>query len=62
MIEVFIQENTVVSHEAIQKYIHIYFTSILSTYAIHTTFDQMSHFLDNKYSSTVCLSIVLALF
>jgi hypothetical protein len=49
--EVFTQENTVVTHEAIQKYIHIY-TSILSTYAIYTTFKWMSHFLDDKYSST----------
>jgi hypothetical protein len=44
------QENTVVTHKAIQKYIHIY-TSILSTYAICTTFKWMSHFLDYKYSS-----------
>jgi hypothetical protein len=35
--EVSTQENTVVTHEAIQKYIYIY-TSILSTYAICTTF------------------------
>jgi hypothetical protein len=46
-----ILENTVVKHEAIQKYIPIY-TSIMSTYAIHTTFKWMNHFLDNKYSST----------
>jgi hypothetical protein len=35
------QENTVVTHEAIQKYIHIY-TSILSTYAIYTTITRES--------------------
>jgi hypothetical protein len=46
-----IQENTMVTHEAIQKYIHIY-TLILSTYAINTTFKWMSHFLENTYSST----------
>jgi hypothetical protein len=33
--EVFTQENTAVTHEAIKKYIHIY-TSILSAYAIYT--------------------------
>jgi hypothetical protein len=43
------QENTVATHEAIQKYIHIY-TSNLLTYAIYTTFKWMSHFLDNKNS------------
>jgi hypothetical protein len=59
--EVFTQENpnfTVVSHEAIQKYIHIYIT-IQSTYAIYTAFKWMSHFLDNKYSSTECNECVL---
>jgi hypothetical protein len=45
------QQNTVVAHEAVQKYIHIY-TSILSSYAIYTTFKWMSQFLDSKYSST----------
>jgi hypothetical protein len=49
--EVFTQENTVVTHEAIQKYINVH-TAILLTYAIYTTFKWMSHFLDNKYSST----------
>jgi hypothetical protein len=44
------QENTVATHKAIQKYIHIY-TSILSTKSIYTTFKWMSHFLDNKYAS-----------
>jgi hypothetical protein len=44
------QENTVVTHDAIQKHIHIY-TPILSTYAIYTTFKWVSHFLDNRYSS-----------
>jgi hypothetical protein len=41
------QENTVVTHEAIQKYIHIY-TSILSNYAICTTFKWLSHFSDDE--------------
>jgi hypothetical protein len=45
------QENTVVTHKAIQKYIHIY-TPILLTYAIYTIFKWMSHFLNYKYSST----------
>jgi hypothetical protein len=45
------KENTVVTHEAIEKYIHIH-TPILFTYAIYTAFKWMSHFLDNKYSST----------
>jgi hypothetical protein len=49
--EVSTQERTVVTHDAIQKYIYIY-TSILSTCAIYTTFKWMSHFLDDKYSST----------
>jgi hypothetical protein len=31
------QENIVVTHEVIQKYVHIY-TSVLSTYAVYTTF------------------------
>jgi hypothetical protein len=44
------QENTVVTHEAIQKYIHIYIP-ILSTYAIYMTFKWMCYFLENKYSS-----------
>jgi hypothetical protein len=35
--EVSTQENAMVTHEAIQKYIHIY-TPILLTYAIYTTF------------------------
>jgi hypothetical protein len=39
-------ENTVITHEAIQKYIHIY-TSLLLTYANYTTFKWMNHFLDN---------------
>jgi hypothetical protein len=47
----FSQENTVVTHEAIQKYIHIY-TSILSTYDIYTMFKWMTYFLGNKHSST----------
>jgi hypothetical protein len=51
------QENTVVTHKAIQKYIHIY-ASILSTYAIYTTFKWMSHFSDNKYSLTECSECV----
>jgi hypothetical protein len=42
-------EKTVVTHEAIQKYIHIY-TSILSTYAICTTFKWISQLLEDKYS------------
>jgi hypothetical protein len=37
------QENTVATHEGIQKYIHIY-TSVLSTYAIYTAFKWISHF------------------
>jgi hypothetical protein len=45
------KENTVVTLEAIEKYIHIYTPVLLSTYAIYTTFKWMSHFLDNKYSS-----------
>jgi hypothetical protein len=44
--DVFTQENTVVTHEAIKK-IHLY---TLSTYAIYTNFKLTSHFLDNKYS------------
>jgi hypothetical protein len=31
------QENTEVTHEAIQKYVPIYTSSIMSTYAIYTT-------------------------
>jgi hypothetical protein len=50
--EVFTEENTVVTHEANEKYVHIY-TSILSTYAIYsyTTFKWTTH-LDNRYTST----------
>jgi hypothetical protein len=44
------QEKTVVTHEAIQKYIHIY-TSVLWTYAICNTFKWMSQFLGGKCSS-----------
>jgi hypothetical protein len=51
--EVFTQEKTVITHEAIKKCILIYIhTSVLPTYAICTSFNWMSHFLDNKYSST----------
>jgi hypothetical protein len=48
------QENTVVTHEAIQKYIHKY-TSILSTYATYTNFKWLSRI-------SVCLNIILVLF
>jgi hypothetical protein len=46
-------ENTVVTHEGIQKYIHIY-TSILSTHAIYTAFEWMSHFVRQE----VCINSV----
>jgi hypothetical protein len=45
------EENAVVTHEALQKYVHIY-TSIVSTYAVYTSYKQVSNFLDNKYAST----------
>jgi hypothetical protein len=45
------QENTGVTHKAIQKHIHILYATILATYAIYITLKLMSLFLDNKYSS-----------
>jgi hypothetical protein len=63
--EVFTQENTVVTHEAIKKYVHID-TSILSTYAIYTTFKWMSHFytisIHQESKMHGCLRIVLVPF
>jgi predicted LPLAT superfamily acyltransferase len=52
--EIFTQETPrkqVVTHEAVQKYIHIY-TSILSTYAIYSTFKWMRNYLDSNVLST----------
>jgi hypothetical protein len=40
--EVFTRENKEVTHKAVQKYIHLYSTSIL--YAIYTNLEWKSHF------------------
>jgi hypothetical protein len=53
------QQNSVVTHEAIQKYIRTYTrTSILSTYDIYTTFKWMTQ----QIGMSVRLSIVFMLF
>jgi hypothetical protein len=42
------QENPVVTHAGIQKYINICTSTILSTYAIYTTSKWMSHLVDDE--------------